>query len=159
VGYTFRTLNNSRIGFGYNFGSGDGDPTDAKHTTFDNQYPLNHAYYGFMDFFALQNMHNAEAIFNTKLWNAFGLRLAYQAFWLAKEDSDAWYNAGAGAVRKATGEVNSYVGSEVDITVKYGLKNVALEAGYSHFFTGSYIQDTGPKNDADFLYLTTKTSF
>ena len=38
-------------------------------------------------------------------------------------------------------------------------KTVALEAGYSHFFSGGYIQDTGPKNDADFLYLMTKTSF
>lgn len=55
-GYTAKMVNNSRFGLAYNFGSGDGDPTDSTRNTFDNLYPLNHAYYGYMDFFSLQNI-------------------------------------------------------------------------------------------------------
>jgi hypothetical protein len=52
------------------------------------------------------------------------------------------------------------VGSEIDITLLRSLwqGRVALEAGYSHFFTGQYVRDTGPSNDADFFYLQAKIS-
>ena len=50
LGYTTVDLNASRFGVAYSFGSGDGDPNDGTHATFDNLYPLNHAFYGYMDF-------------------------------------------------------------------------------------------------------------
>lgn len=159
VGYTAASLNASRFGIAYNYGSGDDDPSDGKHTTFDNQYPLNHAYYGYMDLFSLQNIHNLEATFNTKVQGKLALRIAHQAFWLSKQNGDAWYNAGVGVVRQAQGQsVRSFVGNEVDITVKYPLWNgrLVLESGYSRFFTGGYVSDTGTSDGAGFFYLMTK---
>ena len=47
--------------------SGDDDPTDGVHATFDNLYPLNHVYYGYMDLFALQNLRNVELSVETAL--------------------------------------------------------------------------------------------
>ena len=44
-----------------NLGQGDDDPGDGVHRTFDNLYPLNHAFYGYMDFFALQNLRNPRS--------------------------------------------------------------------------------------------------
>jgi hypothetical protein len=38
-------------------------------------------------------------------------------------------------------------------------KNFVLEAGYSHFFAGDYLADTGPSDDADFGYLQATISF
>lgn len=161
VGYTVQAFNQSRFAVAYNYGSGDDDPTDGTHNTFDNLYPLNHAYYGYMDLFALQNIHNAEVSFKTRLWETLPVRLAYQGFWLAEEDTDAWYNAGAGPVRNAGGsDVDSYVGSEIDLTVKYAItQSINVEAGYSHFFAGNYVDDTGPSRDADFVYLQSKINF
>ena len=160
LGYTAAGLNASRFGVAYNFGSGDGDPDDGTHQTFDNLYPLNHAFYGYMDFFALQNLRNIEATVRTGLGGGFTARVAYQAFWLVREDTDAWYNAGAGVVRQATQDVVSHVGSEVDVTLLRSLwqGRVALEAGYSRFLTGRYVRDTGPSDDADFFYLQAKIS-
>lgn len=160
LGYTAAHLNASRFGVAYNFGSGDGDPGDGTHGTFDNLYPLNHAFYGYMDFFALQNLHNIEATFNTSFWGGFAARVAYQGFWLVQEDSDAWYNAGAGVVRQATQDVSSNVGSEFDVTLRRSFRQgrFALEAGYGRLLTGPYVEDTGLSNNADFFYLQAKIS-
>ena len=139
----------------YNFASGDGDSTDSTHETFDNLYPTNHALYGYMDFFSWQNLHNIELSANRDIVSGLTLRVAWNGFWLAEADSDSWYNAGLGAVRSAGGtDVSSFVGHELDITLKYPFleKRLWAELGYSHFFTGSYISDTGSSNDADFFY-------
>ena len=160
LGYTAVDLNASRFGVAYNFGSGDDDPDDGTHGTFDNLYPLNHAFYGYMDFFALQNLHNFETTVSTGFGGGFVARVAYQGFWLVHEDTDAWYNAGAGIVRQATQDVASQVASEIDVTLRrsFWQSRVALEAGYGRFLTGQYVRDTGPSNDADFFYLQAKIS-
>ena len=160
LGYTAVDLNDSRFGLAYNFGSGDGDPNDGTHATFDNLYPLNHAFYGYMDFFALQNLHNIEATFDTGFGGGFAARVAYQGFWLVQEDTDAWYNAGAGVVRQATRDVASHVGTEIDITLRrsFWQGRVAVEGGYGRLLTGEYMRSTGPNADADFFYLQTKVS-
>jgi hypothetical protein len=160
LGYTAIDLNASRFGVAYNFGSGDGDPNDGTHSTFDNLYPLNHAFYGYMDFFALQNLHNVEATFNTGFGGGFAARVAYQGFWLVHQNTDAWYNAGAGVVRQATQDVASHVGGEIDITLKRSLwqGRVSLEGGYGRLLAGEYVRSTGPSADADFFYLQIKIS-
>lgn len=165
-GYTLKKLKNTRLGVAYNFGSGDDNPNDQLHETFDNLYPRNHRYYGFMDFVSLKNIHNFEAAVKAKIFKPVSLRLAYQMFWLAEEDDDAWYNAGTAPIRNAKGQdVDSHVGNEVDITLNYTknmehfINKVVFEVNYSHFFTGDYIEDTGPDNDADFLYVVTKIFF
>lgn len=161
------SLRDGRLNVAYNYGSGDSDPRDDKHETFDNLYPLNHAYYGYMDFFALQNVHNVEVAWKVPVGQApkkTTFRVAWQSFWLAEPESDAWYNAGAGVVRRASSRfVSSEVGHELDITVSrpfvaWGHK-LATEVGYGHFLTGDYVAETGPSEDADFVYLQAKIGF
>jgi hypothetical protein len=42
----------------------------------------------------------------------------------------------------------------VDFTVNTKLtKHLDMLVGYSHFFAGSYLDDTGGGDDADFAYL------
>jgi hypothetical protein len=38
-------------------------------------------------------------------------------------------------------------------------KWIVIDAGYSHFFAGDYLRDTGPSDDADFVYVQTTLSF
>ena len=55
--------------------------------------------------------------------------------------------------RDTTGRSGSFIGSEVDVTATYTPhKRVKLQAGYSHFFTGDFVSDTGAHSDADFVY-------
>jgi len=139
----------------YNMASGDDDPNDGDHGTFDNLYPLNHPYYGYMDLFSLQNVHNLELAYARSLGGRASLRLSLQGFWLNEEDTDAWYNAGLAVVRRAEADVDSYVGSELDITATLPLipQQLTLVAGLSRFFGGSYLGDTGAEGDANFFFL------
>ncbi|MBL8013383.1 MAG: alginate export family protein, partial [Candidatus Omnitrophica bacterium] len=145
AGYMVEELNKTRFALAYNYASGDDDSTDGKHTTFDNLFPTNHKFYGDMDFFAWMNMHNIEASAKTKLFNKADVRLAYQLFWLAQEH-DSWYAASRAAARTASASANvsSFVGSELDLTVKFWIvpKRLDMLLGYGHFFAGSYIDDT-----------------
>ena len=162
-GYTFKSLNNSRVGVAYNFGSGDDDPNDDKHKTFDNLYPLNHAYYGYMDYFSLQNIHNLEFTVNTKVGNKTKLRLAFHGFWLA-DLNDGWYNAGLGVLRRSnTDDIGSNVGNELDITVTHPLEilgnKFVFVGGYSRFFSGDYVKNSGNSVNPNFFFLMTKVKF
>ena len=74
----------------------------------------------------------------------------------------AKYNAGLRSMRNANGQdVDSHIGSEIDITVNYALFNSRdfLLGGFSHFFTEKYLSDTGTNVDANFAFLMTKISF
>ncbi|MFK7863266.1 MAG: alginate export family protein [Pseudohongiellaceae bacterium] len=148
-------LGAGKAGVAYNFGSGDSDPNDSEHNTFDNLFPLNHAYYGFMDLFSLQNIHNFEATYSEKVLGKYSLRAALQGFWIAEEDTDSWYNAGLRPVRTANVNANSYAGSEIDLTLSTQLfgDRLQLLMGYSHFFAGNYLEDTGTSNDASWYFL------
>lgn len=148
-------VGSGKLGVAYNYGSGDGNPNDSEHNTFDNLFPLNHAYYGFMDLFSLQNMHNLEATYSERIFGKLNVRAALQNFWIDEEDSDAWYNAGLRPIRRATGNVDSYAGSEIDLTVSTSLPNNKIQVlmGYSHFFAGDYATDTGPSNNASWYFL------
>lgn len=162
-GYTVPAWKNSRFGIAYNYGSGDDDPTDGDHETFDNLYPLNHAFYGYMDFFALQNLTNLELNYKVGVGRNGTLKVAYHDFHLVEEDTDAWYNAGAGVFRAAPlTNVDSEAGQEVDVTYKFSLLDgrLGLLAGYSHFDPGDRITDTGsPGESANYFFLQGKINF
>lgn len=148
-------IGSGKAGIAYNFGSGDSDASDSEHNTFDNLFPLNHAYYGFMDLFSLQNIHNLEATYSEKVLGKYSFRAAVQGFWIAEEDSDAWYNAGLRPIRRAGTDVSSYAGSEVDLTLSTSVfdNRLQLLMGYSHFFAGNYLDDTGSSNNASWYFL------
>ena len=150
-----------RLSAALNLGQGDDDPGDGVHRTFDNLYPLNHAFYGYMDFFALQNLRNLEVAMDAALPRQIGLRVVYQHFALLEPGTDAWYNAGAGRVHLASDPtVSSNVGSEIDVVVRLPLPHMGLEAGYGRFFGGRYLTGTGfGSSAADFFYLQTLVGF
>ncbi len=147
--------------------SGDDAPDDARHQTFDNLYPLNHAYYGYADLLSLQNLRTVELNYRRSLQNEkVKFRAALHGFWL-DDKNDAWYEAGlrpiAGLFVAPTRIDNNerYLGSELDLTIQYdvefiGLSQVSLLAGYSHFNAGDRVQTdpiNGQLSDSDFVYL------
>ena len=155
--YTAELPGTPKLGAAYNYGSGDDDPTDGVHRTFDQLYPLGHAYYGYIDLFALQNLHNTEVTIEMALPGKVGLRVGVQDFVLAAPGSDAWYNVAGAVVHRATGEAPSaHVGNEVDVTLRIPLGPVRLEVGYGRFFGGPYLRDANfAQRSADFLYVQT----
>ncbi len=159
--YTTGLPGRLKLGTAFNLGSGDDDPTDGVHGTFDQLYPLGHAYYGYMDLFALQNLRNTEVTVEAVLPRRTTLRVALQDFALLSPGADAWYNVGGAVVHHAGDPaIPSHVGNELDITVRLPVGPVGLEVGYGRFFGGAYLRDASFALDtADFFYLQTMVGF
>ena len=143
-----------RLALEYSYGTGDGDPTDGQVNTFQNLYPTNHPPYGFMDTFSWQNMHNAVLRLAAQPHAKVKTTLDFHGFWLA-DTADAWYRAnGTTRVRNVRPSASNQAGAEIDFTVNSKVtKHLDVLLGYSHFFAGQYLEDTGGGDDADFAYL------
>ena len=174
AGYTFEEVfGRPRVALEYAFASGDSSATDNNHGTFDNLYPTNHRFYGYADYLSWQNIHDLRGIFQIKPHPQVSLALEGHLFWLA-DTADSLYNVGGGArsgggVGTGTGfnrnpSYDSFVGSEIDFIAGYAVTKFAtLEAGYGHFFTGDYIdqswKNAGGSADADWFYIQTSIRF
>ena len=145
-----------RVGVEYNYGTGDSDPKDGDVGTFQNLFPTNHKFYGYMDVFSLQNMQNVAINLSASPTDKLKLAVDAHAFWIV-DTHDSWYRAnGTTAVRPANAAASNYAGSEIDFTATYkATKWLGFQAGYSHFFAGDYLSDTGSgaSSDADFVYI------
>jgi len=160
-GYTWTEFAGTpRLALEYNFASGDRNPQDETHGSFDNLFPSNHGLYGLMDFFSLQNMHDVHLGFSVRPVRRLTVRLDGYAFWLATTQ-DYWY-ASNGTPRKTGGyglnaSAGSYVGSELDLIGNYSITQYAsVQAGFGHFFAGDYPKDSlansGGAADANYVF-------
>lgn len=160
AGYTWEAPWQPRLGINYDYGSGDRSESDARTGTFQNLYPTNHLFYGYMDLFSWQNLNSPSVAFTVSPTSTTSFRAAWHLFWLATT-RDAWYRAnGVTQVRPITPEASSYVGNELDVTFTWSpVRWADLLVGYSRFFAGAYLRDTGPASDANFFYLQVGVNF
>lgn len=160
AGYTFDHAWKPRISLEYSYGSGDDDSTDDDEGAFQNLFPTNHLHYGLMDTWSWSNLHNVVLHLSAKPTPKLTGGVDLHAFWLADTD-DAWRRANARTqVRPITPGASSFAGVEADVLVNYTVsKNCTLTAGYSHFFAGDYLDESGAGDDADFLYFISSLKF
>ncbi len=161
VGYNWlKAAWKPRLGVEYSYGSGDNNPNDGKTTTFQNLFPTNHPPYGFMDAWSWQNVHNLVLRSSIQPHAKIKATADFHLFWLA-DTGDAWNRANATTrVRPITPGASNFAGSELDFTVLWKPKPyLDVLLGYSHFFAGAYLADTGASDDADFAYMMVTVNF
>ncbi len=161
-----------KVGLEYCFGSGDSNPNDGKHQTFENLFPTNHKFYGFADFASLQNLHDLRFFSSLKPMARLTLLAEAHLMWLA-DTHDSFYTvtgARRGGLAATPGNgyginptYSSALGAETDLVATWALSPyISIEAAYCHFFRGSYVSSSlsaiGSK-DADYIYLQTQFSF
>ena len=162
-GYTFKDASwKPRFGLEYDYASGDSDPNDSDSQSFQNLFPSNHDKYGFMDEFGWRNIHDARAQVNIKPIKKLDLEFDYHAFWLA-DTHDFWYRSnGISTLRTKTPDgrdvrtigASNFAGHEIDLTATYEInKFIKQQVGYSHFFAGQYLADTGARSRCRFRLL------
>lgn len=154
-GYTFSGRAKPRIGAGFDWASGDRDPTDRNIETFDQLFPLGHKYFGYLDLVGRQNIVGPNI--NASFWpvtDKVQAAAAWHYFWLA-DDSDALYNAAGGVVRRdLTGRSGREAGNELDLTLAWKIEaHTSLLVGWSHFWDAGFIQNTGPSENSDLFYV------
>ena len=178
-GYTFdKAWSKPRLALEYSYSSGDSNSKDGKHGTFDNLFPTNHKFYGYMDFVSLQNIQDVRGIFQLKPLARLSIAIEGHGFWLADTHDNFYYVAGtprggatmAANVGTGTGyginpTYGSFVGTELDAIASYAVTRFAqLEVGYGHFFVGDYVQQSlsAPafgSRDANYVYIQANITF
>jgi hypothetical protein len=167
AGYTFKEpALKPRLSLGFNYGSGDDDPTDQTHGTFVHLYPTNHRFYGNMDFWSWQNALNPYAALTVTPAKNLSLTLTYNLFWLATT-SDFFYQAN-GAARTTGGygiqpQNGNFGGQEIDLVATFAVKRyLNLQAGFGHYFTGQYVNQAmdrvGGAHDSNWCYAQVRLS-
>jgi len=152
-GYTLAdTWSKPRAHIGLELGSGDDHP-GGNVQTFNQLYPLGHAFLGYIDLVGRQNAISPEFGVEFHPLDALKLAITGMVFW-RYSNADALYNAGGAVVRAGGLGSASHIGEEIDFTGSYRLdRHAVLLIGYSHFFAGDFIEESGPDHDIDFVYL------
>lgn len=147
-----------RFKIGFDYASGD-ETSGGDVETFNQLFPLGHAFYGYMDFVGRQNAIDVSPGVTFSLMNKMTVSATGHLLWRA-ENADALYNAGGGVVRGGGLGSDKEIGSEIDLTLKYKFDSHMLGLlGYSHFFAGDFIEESGSSEDMDFIYAQLQYTF
>ena len=147
-----------RVYGGFDYASGDGQ-SGGSVGTFNQLFPLGHAYLGYIDAVGRQNGLALSTGISAVPIGAASVAVEGHFFQQANS-ADALYHAGGGVLRAGTTASSSKLGSEVDVTTKYRFDRHALAVfGYSHFFTGSFMRESGASENIDFAYLSFQYTF
>ncbi|MDB6020389.1 MAG: hypothetical protein JWQ04_246 [Pedosphaera sp.] len=156
-GYTLENATfNPRLFLGFDIASGgrSTNPGDA----FDQLFPSAHDKFGIIDAIGRQNIIDVHPGLNlTLLENKPGVQqldllVEYRQFW-RESNQDAVYTSSATILRTSGGSSASAIGGELDLQVNWQIdRYINAYAGYSHFFHGPFISETGPHSDIDFAY-------
>jgi hypothetical protein len=168
AGYTLNCPAAPRLYIAFDAASGDDNDGKGNFETFNQLFPLGHAYFGYIDVIGRQNIIDLHPgvevtpITNAKYAKKVTVRTDYHLFW-RQNDDDAVYNVLAGAassppqagvLRADSGSDETFIGSEIDLLINWQVdRHLLLYGGYSHFFAGDFIEDTGASRDIDFAYL------
>ncbi len=160
LGYQFSDAWKTNAGLQYNYATGDSDIHDGDVGTFQNLFPTNHMFYGYMDTTGWMNMHNPQFNLSVQPVENLKFTLDYHLYWNATSN-DAWYRVnGVTQVRGIAPNADRFRGSEIDVTVACKCtKNISFLLGYSHYFAADYLNDTGASDDADFAYAQVQINF
>jgi len=129
-----------RLWVGLDIASGD-EGTGSDVQTFNQLYPLAHAYLGYLDTIARQNILGLTCGGELTLTEGWTGRLDLHHFRLMN-DSDALYDAGGAVVVPGGTSTSNDVGFEIDLTTSYRIdRHTVVSGGAGHLFAGSLIED------------------
>jgi hypothetical protein len=150
---------NTRLGLLYDYASGDRDPSDGTHSTFNQHFPLGHAWLGYLDLVGRQNIHDLKA--QLKIWPSENIT-AWADFhsFFVDQDRDSLYNAGGVATRTPSSGGSHSVGHELDITMKVAInRHTTALIGWAHLWPGGFIDRTGDNDEPDLIYALIEYKF
>lgn len=160
LGYSFADLPGlPYLYLAFDYASGDSQAGDDEVETFNKLFPTGHAHLGYIDIVGRQNIIDLRSGVSFKPLKKLGVALDWHQFWRA-DDDDALYNPAGIPLRPGAAGSSSEIGAELDVTLKYQLdRHTLIQFGYSHFFPGDFIEESGASDDVDFLYLMPQFTF
>jgi len=152
VGYRFGDAwSRPRIFAGFDYASGDRS-TGGDVQTFNQLFPLGHAFLGWLDAIGRQNIMAFSTGVTFTPIQRLTVNLHGHYFLRARRD-DALYNVGGGVSRPGSAGDSREVGSEIDLLLQYQLnRQTSFLLGYSYFIPGDFIKESGPSRSTGFFY-------
>jgi len=138
----------------YDFASGDRNPKDGVHGTFDQLYPNIHDHHGLADQIAWQNLKSVRAGVRISLRRNWMLASAYNDWWLASA-TDGFYSASGSIVaRDPKGLSGTHIGREYDIQTSYRLnRTLELGTGIGYIHSGELLIRTNHAGSYTYPYV------
>ena len=155
LGTTLPVAWSPRLGSQFTWGSGDADPRDGVHGTFDGVFGGRDIYfYGYLNLFFWANLRDYQGEFSVRPHRTVTGYVEYHHFAL-DEPRDAWYTTGLQAYRRdLSGQSGRSLGEEIDLRAVWTLRNhLELMGGYGRFFPGTFVTKTGPSRAANWLFV------
>ncbi|MDY6861511.1 MAG: alginate export family protein [Thermodesulfobacteriota bacterium] len=153
LAYNFKKMRiKPRISIEYSFGSGDSDPNDGDHETFDGAFGARDKMYGRMNLFHWKNIEDAQVNLEIKPNKWFYLNVGFHKFWLA-EDKDAWY-LNQKKYRDKAGRSGDEVGKELDIIARFNLpRKNQIQVGFGHFWPDEFAEEKASHKQANWVFF------
>lgn len=160
LGYQLNTSWNPLFKVQYITGSGDTNPTDGIHGTFDGVFGGSDTdLYGWMNLFFWQNLREYRADIKLAPNKRITLIGEYHYFTLDKP-KDAWYFPGKALRRDKNGNSGLELGHEIDLTARIKvLKYLEILVGSCFFIPGEYVKNTGKSPLARWYFCETTLYF
>ncbi len=151
TGYTFTFLPlQPRLGLRAEINSGDRDPNNPNLQTFNALYPRA-SYFGEISMLGPANLIDLHPTLDLHLPYNVTFTLGWDLFW-RESTQDGLYNPGEVLLRASAGSGAHYVGNQVETQVAWQAnRHLSLVANYTHFFAGTFLQQTGPAKDVNFV--------
>jgi hypothetical protein len=143
----------------YDYASGDKNPKDPVHGTFDTMYPTAHDRFGISDQFGWQNIKAIRAGATVEPHNRWTVTAQWLDFWLASATDSLYNTSGGSIVRDTAGTAGNHIGQEADLYTWYELnRHVNVGFGFAHIFPGQYlmIMEKGPNYTYPYFALNFK---
>jgi hypothetical protein len=152
AGYTFHPGHvRARLFGAFDFASGDRNPHDGLHGTFDQLYPNIHDHLGLADQFARQNLKAVRGGVRVWVRPQWIVAAAWNDYWLSSR-TDGYYNSsGAIVARDAAGMSGTHIAEEYDLQSSYRFdRNLELGLGIGKVVPGEFLLKT--KHPASYVY-------
>jgi len=137
------------------WGSGDSNPGDGIHETFDGVFGGRDIYfYGYLSLFFWPNLKDIEFDFSIKPHKTISIFIQYHLFYL-DQPKDAWYTTGIKISRiDKNGASGTNLGCETDLRIVWTLwKHLEIMAGFGLFQPGGFVRVTGEAKPASWTFL------
>ena len=143
-----------RVFWQYDYASGDKNPADGTHGTFDTMYPTAHDRFGITDQFGWQNIIAERVGLTIEPRHRWSVTGQYLDFWLASATDALYSTSGSAIVSDATGKSGTHIGYELDAYTWYELnRHVNVGVGLGHIFGGEFLQKTTKGPNYNYPYF------
>ena len=151
AGYSFKGAP-LRIYGGFDLGTGD-HSSGGSVQTFNQLFPLSHAYLGYIDVHGRQNVASLSTGAVLRPARDWSVQLDGLAFQRASS-ADGLYAADGSVARQPGSGLSKRVGEEIDLTVRRSFERgrLILQGGASRYFAGPFLRQTGPADNITWAY-------